>query len=52
MIVADAVKDSCEADEPVSVLLALALVFDVAEAVLPLALTDAKIPALALALVP
>lgn len=52
MIVAEVVDDSCEDLEPVSVVSLWLLVLDVALAVLPLALTDAKMPALALALVP
>lgn len=52
MIVAEAVKDSSVVDELVSVLTATLVLFDVAEEELPLALTDEKIPALALELAP
>lgn len=52
MRVAEVVDDSCEDCELDSVVTVWLLVLDVALEVLPLALTDPKIPALALALVP
>lgn len=52
MIVAEVVDDSCEDCEPDSVVSASLLVFDVAVALLPLALMDEKMPALPLALLP